>query len=434
MTSEHIRQLLQQRTETKNLDFKERASWLKDDLDGKLSLVKDILSMANTRDGGTIVIGVKDRTFEFVGIEKEDFDSFDQTGVNDFVHRYTEPLHSCQVYKDVIDDKRVVVIVTPEFAGDPILCKSDAHSSVNPNKQILRTGTVYIRSDKGTSAPIGDVAAMRELLGRALQKRRAELYSDIHAMLYGSPAKQLDLSTQKYADEMTTATEFFEEAIDPSRGDRGYWEVTAYPVDYVSDRVKTHSELRDIFHKSVVSIRGWDFPHSDQQNSSNFGSGIQSHTLWDHFIEGYRAFLSGHFVARRTLWEDISSYRGALSVQGPVLEFISAIYTVSEFFTFFARYFSSIVPDGAIRYRIAMHGTKERQLVSPDIMVELYGPYKCVEPVVECSGEVTVAELQATYKQLAETTIRKMFAIFNWNTISERGISQWQDKFFERRF
>lgn len=72
--------------------------------------------MANTQDGGRIVIGVRDSEFVLVGLSETAFSAFNQTKVNYFLKKYTDPKHSVQVHKEIVgDDKRVVVIDVPEF-------------------------------------------------------------------------------------------------------------------------------------------------------------------------------------------------------------------------------------------------------------------------------------------------------------------------------
>lgn len=72
-----IADLINKKFETANLDYKEGFEWTKENRDKRFELIKDILAMANTRDGGTIILGVKDDTCELVGVSKEIWDSFD---------------------------------------------------------------------------------------------------------------------------------------------------------------------------------------------------------------------------------------------------------------------------------------------------------------------------------------------------------------------
>src|SRR5271165_7233608 len=149
ITEDTLKTLLARRTELKNLDYKQLMNWASASNDDKCELVKDILAMMNTQDGGQIIIGVEDKTCDPIGLTEGDFTSFDPTRVNDFVHKFTDPLASCQVQKLTLDGKKFLIIDVPEFTDVPIICKADANSS--DNKLILKRGGVYTRTDKPSS-------------------------------------------------------------------------------------------------------------------------------------------------------------------------------------------------------------------------------------------------------------------------------------------
>ncbi len=179
LTEEDIRRLLLQKTETKNLDYKRTYNWVTAANDDKCGIVKDILAMANTQDGGQLVFGVDDATFEFVGMGPADFESFDPTRVNDFVRRFTDPPIACAVYKFTIDLLRTVVVEVPEFSEVPIICKADANSSSEPRRTILKRGGLYVRTDKPSSELVSSAEEMRDIVGRASRKKREELLRTI---------------------------------------------------------------------------------------------------------------------------------------------------------------------------------------------------------------------------------------------------------------
>lgn len=92
---EEIIELIENRQETKNCDFKESFSWTELDRNHQCEIIKDIMAMANTQDGGRIVIGVEDRTWTVNGLSDEQLRSFDVTQINNLLHEYTDPKHSC---------------------------------------------------------------------------------------------------------------------------------------------------------------------------------------------------------------------------------------------------------------------------------------------------------------------------------------------------
>jgi predicted HTH transcriptional regulator len=98
LTEETVRRLLGLRTENKNLDYKEKFNWMAASSDEKCGLIKDILAMLNTQDGGRIIFGVSDADFRVVGLDKASYEAFDTTTkVNDFLCKHRPNVLLCCV-------------------------------------------------------------------------------------------------------------------------------------------------------------------------------------------------------------------------------------------------------------------------------------------------------------------------------------------------
>lgn len=164
----YFKKLLKIKTETENIDFKERFNFNSAEKIEKLKLVKDILAMANTENGGKIVFGVKDKTFDFIGLSKNEYKSFDLTKINDLIQKYADPKFYCEIKKGILEKKYIVVIDIPEFKETPIICKKDGGSK---GKQILERGDFYIRTKKASTEKISASEQMRDLLNRTVFKQ-----------------------------------------------------------------------------------------------------------------------------------------------------------------------------------------------------------------------------------------------------------------------
>lgn len=436
LTENDVRELLKIKTESKNLDYKQNMNWDTLSRDDKTKIAKDILAMSNTQDGGKIVFGVRDADFELIGLTLEEFSSFDQTRINDFLHQYTDPKFSCQVYKYEIDGYKIVVIDVPEFNEVPILCRKDAHLTSDSSKQILKQGQMYIRTEKGTSEAISTSDDMREILGRATIKKGDQLLRSIELLLKGKPLKDSDDLKKYYQNEIEEGEKFLVSKLGDELDKHGYWEVYAYPNEYIENRIEEISQAKELVLRSKVSLRGWSFPHT-QNNAehglaSNFGKGHQSFTKWDRYREGYRIYQSGLFMWKRVLWEDIEGYKNN---GRNVLSFISFIWSVTEFMIFFKRLYEQIASNENIIIRIVLNGCNDRELVSFDPSVDIREGHICREdaPIVT-EKNVNVVELKAAYKEIAADIIKRIFSIFNWDDISEETIDQWQMKLIERRY
>lgn len=424
-------QLLQIKTEGKNLDYKQGLNWATCSNDERAEIVKDILSMSNVQDGGRIIFGVRDNDFELVGVSVEEFDSFDQTKVNDFLHKYTDPKFTCYVYKHSIQGKQVVVIDVPEFPETPIICKQDANSSKD-NKLILQKGQIYLRTEKGTSEAISSAQEMRELLGRSVAKRGDELLGNIERLIKGRPLKATEDADEKYREEIREAAAFLNQELGNELMKYGSWGLIVYPTDYRPKRIPDHQRVKELIGKSEVQLRGWNFPHTDESgNSSNFLKGRQSFTIWDRHTEGHRAYQSGLFAWKSVFWED---KEGHTHDGKPLLSFISAIWTITELLLFCKRYYEEIAPDSSLHLEIILSPTKGRQLAAFDAAVHLAPWYIAKVNSILIQEDIQIVELRASYKEIANRIVKQIFAIFNWDDADPTMIDNWQTKLIERRF
>lgn len=436
MTENDLKELLQIKTESKNLDFKQTLNWDTCDTEDKVNLVKHILAMANTQDGGKIIFGVKDGDYEPIGMPEEDFTSFDITKINDFLEQYSDPKCSCQVFKLKLESKNFVVIDIPEFTTEPIICKKDANSK-NGRTVILKNGGLYVRTEKGSSQLIPSSQEMRELLGRALIKKRDELLHNIEALLSGRPQKPKDESKTKFEEEIKQAEEYLKTnlQIEKHTNRQNFWNLAVYPLPYQPNRVPDQNEIRKLIDQSAVKLRGWYFPYTNtHENTSNFTKGRQTFLVGGNHIEGYHALQSGLFYWKKVFWEAID---GQTTRNGrSVLSFIGAIYTLTEIFFFLKRYYEFLSPDTNLYIRITLTGLRKRKLVSSDPSALLFdlGDYISQENTFVEETSITSVMLKASWKEQANEVARKLFLIFNCNDLDPAEIGNWQTKLMERRF
>jgi predicted HTH transcriptional regulator len=152
-----------------SVDFKESAAW--DAL--RWRIVRTALGMGNLRDGGIVIIGVREqgRTWGPTGISDADMATYDPDVVQDQVGRHVSPgvsldlvLHTHQ------DKKRYLVIAVHEFADTPLVCKRDGGPG---NRLEVTAGAVYVRPTTGRArtTKVTTAEEMHELLELAAEKR-----------------------------------------------------------------------------------------------------------------------------------------------------------------------------------------------------------------------------------------------------------------------
>jgi predicted HTH transcriptional regulator len=170
VTPEELEALLEAPEETPRLDFKAAMAW-----DVRV-FVKDLLAMANVRDGGTIIVGVEDGTWRRQGVTAEMEQSFNIEIMRDQIAPYADP--HVQFGQEIVVDRsdlRFVVIRVRQFEEIPVICKKDGAD--------VSKGTVYYRSPgrRVESARVRDAYDMRTIIQvatvRMMQKQRALGYT-----------------------------------------------------------------------------------------------------------------------------------------------------------------------------------------------------------------------------------------------------------------
>lgn len=431
LNEKDVRELLALKCESKHLDYKQSLNWKTATADKKASIVKDVLAMANNQDGGKIIFGVRDGDFEPVGLTEEEFQSFDVTPFGDFVSRYADPTFECALYKYALEGKRFVVIEIPEFHVTPIICKADARDE---RRAILKKGAVYVRTHRAASEVIPNAEAMRDLMNRAVVKRGDELLRMVERLIKGKTVAFDEQMAQEIKTETTEADHFLSEHLGQGFAQAGHWEVESYVLPYVRDRIPTLASISSLLTESQVTLRGWYFPHLEPHNSSNFARGVQFYMsgMSSGHLEGHRAYQSGVFVWRSTLWEDTVA---SMNTGEKALSFLGVIWDITEFFLFAKRYYEKPAADATIGLTIRLTDTGNRTLKAFGDVREDSLPVGCTcrEPQVEIRTECTVARLAASYDELARIAIRRVYDLFNWNTSGEEMIRSWQGRLMNRR-
>jgi predicted HTH transcriptional regulator len=169
---EPLIEILKYGRESRNIDYKLTYSW--ESQEHRLKLVKTILGMTNTRDGGHIVIGVKDESFSLIGMPDNDYNSFDYDTIAAFVHNYSDPYVAFNLHKFEYEGKKFIVFEVKEFEEIPVICSKDSPQT--------RKGALYTRSRRiPETVELPSQSEMRELIEIATEKglrnffRKAEL-------------------------------------------------------------------------------------------------------------------------------------------------------------------------------------------------------------------------------------------------------------------
>lgn len=185
-----IRSLIALGRERSGVEFKGAGSRTDSPFKGKV--VRGILAMANRRDGGLVLLGIKEQSdggLAIEGLAPDQLATWRHDHLADTVAEYADPRIEFDSYFVDVDGQTIVVIAISEFPEFPVICKR----ALSDGRPLLRDGAVYVRSNrKPESREVANYDEMRELLEMATDKgiRRFLTRASAVGLLTGSTSNQ----------------------------------------------------------------------------------------------------------------------------------------------------------------------------------------------------------------------------------------------------
>jgi hypothetical protein len=186
LSDEAARVVVGYREETTLIDFK--VTFVDED-EKWLDVTKDVMAFANT-EGGYLVFGVKDKTFEAVGlgsalcVHLADTNNWLQK-----LNRYVEPNFTgirCRALD--IDGKSFTIVFVPPSVGHTHVVSKDAVVK-GTTKVVLRQGTFFVRRTGGVH--LADARDLDAVLQRRLEHARASWLGKFAQVMAAPPEAQL---------------------------------------------------------------------------------------------------------------------------------------------------------------------------------------------------------------------------------------------------
>lgn len=160
---------IQHRKEERYLEYKGSMLW--PNVDTKVKIARAMIAMSNLRNGGVIVIGMKELkrgVWEPDIMTEEQVASFTQDDIAQWVNAYAVPAVQFTVEPFSLNTDKFVIIKVREFDSVPTVCEKQ---KTLRGKEELKEGAIYYRShSKYESAPISSNEDMRELIALAVNK------------------------------------------------------------------------------------------------------------------------------------------------------------------------------------------------------------------------------------------------------------------------
>jgi predicted HTH transcriptional regulator len=162
-----------------------------------------MMAMCNLKDGGVIVVGMKEDpkgVWEPVGLTDAQATSFAQDDIAQWVNDYAIPAVQFTVSRLAHDGKAFVAIQVREFDSIPTICRKQMTLR---GQDVLRRGAIYYRSNsKNESAPISSEEDVRELVTLATMKAVGKEIARLRELgLVATPPAPHEDSALKYQQE-----------------------------------------------------------------------------------------------------------------------------------------------------------------------------------------------------------------------------------------
>jgi hypothetical protein len=199
---------------------------------------------------------------------------------------------------------------------------------------------------------------------------------------------------------------------------RGYWRVAIRPTSFDENHIPNYSDLFPIVEKNSVRLRGWDYPHIDDNTQPLTGvDWVGQEFECQDEIEVWRLYTSGqfvHFFATAGEWRDHSTFWPADAgwKPGQFLYYIQTVYSLVEIFEFASRLALSPAGASSMHVEIQIAGLRGRRLVSTDIMFPVSGTCITEMPVWKYCWKGTQTELIAQPRELAALATQDLFTRF----------------------
>lgn len=424
--------------ESKDLDYKAPMSWDETDKKACCHVVKDILGMANTL-GGFIVIGVSETStgFSWNGLTTEQSKTFETTRLNQFLQNYADPPINTRLRKIDLDEKCYVIIEVPRFPDTPHICQKDY-------PDVLKSATLYVRTDNNETAPIRSSADFRIVLERAVRTRSDTLLASIRSILtIGTPeAAPIESSSEKFDAQRAEADDRFKQ-LNPLKGSKcaGFFQSSFSPQEFKSSRF-TLDQLRDGAMRGSVDFKGWpflpihpnrpDWTYALQDGLETFISGKDF--SGDDMVDFWRFQQSGFFY-QSTAMRPSSMQVGSDPARCVVDFRNTAIYVAEAIHCLTRLYDSLLADDDPVSMSLALTGTQDRLLVStgPGFM-PLWGDYTCRIPKLIAERSYPLAEWRAGVMDHAVEIVKDIYLRFNWLNPNLDAARSAIEKLFARRW
>lgn len=188
-----------------------------------------------------------------------------------------------------------------------------------------------------------------------------------------------------------------------------HWRVNYRPSIY-KKRLSDPQVAFDLVRKSLVRLRGWDYPYISQERSEQIREQeyIASGCDWQGLIEYWRLYYSGQFIHLFTPREN------AFYDKTGFIDVPNTLYNIAEVVEFAARLAEKEIYQDSLQITIEIKNIKDYRLSAKD-KPWWRGGYPATADTVGKTIEVNTSELLGQTAVITLDTIVYILKLFGWD-------------------
>jgi schlafen family protein len=411
MTTLDLEQLIEGQTESPNLDFKQDCAW-----DAK-KMAKDIIAMSNLKDGGNIVIGVREDGLDFFaeGVSEHNINSYKVDIMRDQMLKFSDPAVDIKVsFPSDSRGVKFVVIKVFSFREIPVISKTEIAGE-------LKAHTLYYRNSNRRieSAPVSNANDLRDIIEQAavklMQRRKA----------FGFYVEPEDFQVLEEEIRSIPGTILLNKIKS-----RGYWQISFQPLRVGS--LEKLADCKEVVESSQVRL-GWSLPWIPRRNDDierihPSDRCYEAESELGSRKEFWRMFQSEQFIMYNALtedWYEDDTFRKDLVERYPTGKFVtlfsSVIHLITQCFTFAERLAKKGLYQDGLRITMTLNKTRGRRLIIDSLdRLPFREPKITMASVIAVDKDYSLEQITQESMTMANEFILKTLDFFAFHPAKEQ--------------
>lgn len=217
---------------------------------------------------------------------------------------------------------------------------------------------------------------------------------------------------------------------------KAHWRVLIRPLAALETELSFRTCL-DVVTASKVSVRGWDYPHTESERPDTRGGAgrgenfYESWTDWEGFREFWRMYRSGQFLSYNLLHGELGMF-GTPGGQR-IVPTVDTVYSVSEYVEFAQRLGKNIPLNAGYEIAVSLRNAVGYQLDAGPGRMPFLSALTNSSQDLTVTKRVRLNDMSSGTVEIANAILLEIFDYFGWNPDPNQ-IRRDQEAFFKRDF